>query len=128
MKTIETKPGVTLGFVKWDWHPAPTKVLVEGETDPRSIIYDGKSLNPYKADEVGQTSSQNNYKVIGKLSEITEEQAKELVEMTIDDAQYREVEKDGSVINRDHKYKLRKQAKSVGIEEKDFDKYLVIKL
>jgi hypothetical protein len=85
MKTIQTKPDCTLGFL-------PTSF--EGELQAKEII--------------------------GKLSEISEDQARELMEVDKGHIGF------GRICN--YLYGLKESAKAVGIEEKDFDKYLVVKL
>jgi hypothetical protein len=101
MKTIETKPGVTLGFVL------------------------ARDINFYTVFPEGANADWKPPKVISKLSEITEEQAKELIPNTIPQFM------DAGVI-RNWKYDplnaLKEGVKSVGIEEKDFGNYLVVRL
>lgn len=113
MKTIETKPGVTIGFV---------------DSEEFDITMHGDY-------------------VIGRLSEITEEQAKELVASTKWHFpeehtvwfNYTESAEQPNPVSGQLRQKwnvglsnavdsLKTAAISVGIEEKDFDKYLVIKL
>ena len=114
MKTIETKPGVTLGF--FTQHA--------GEDD---ILRIPKGSGQY----------------IGKLSEITEEQARELVEEghhfygSLYKIYYSE---NSGVLQPYHMNdgepawfsnainSLQSAAEEVGIKEEEFDQYLVIKL
>jgi HEPN domain-containing protein len=103
MKTIQTKPDTTLMF---------------GE------IPDGVSID--KITEMVGVFGQ----VIGKLSEITEEQARELVNQTGED-QYRRYWYSHplqNIFTNIAVESLESAALSVGIKEEDFDKYLVIKL
>jgi hypothetical protein len=108
MKTIETKPGVTLGFI----------ACPEG--------YENLSLIVPKGSRFG-------WKQIGKLSEITEEQAKELV-LHPEDVKHGDtwypLYKDytGLVLTRSPIRSLCSAAGFTGIEEKDYENYLVIKL
>jgi hypothetical protein len=92
MKTIQTKSDCTLGFVE---DSGPIKEIQK----VRDIL--------------------SKHLFIGKLSEITEEQAKELVYGHPED--YEKSPEYG-------KSGLNKLALSVGILETDFDKYLVVKL
>lgn len=119
METIETKPGVTLGFYK----PPVMPSKEEYTSDMRKCIYiNNKILHVI---------------FIDKLSEITEDQAWDLVgytplemphphtgEPTKLRAFYNYIggHSDGPA------HSLQTAALSVGIEEKDFDQYLVIKL
>ena len=128
MLTIKTKPDYTLGFIKYTeikMHPS----LPDGLYYYESQLEGGKD--------------------IGKLSEITEEQAKELVDLGkmyfkittpecydgkkqklyVDLNELHEFDKfNGKPVGEAYKLKLKDAALSVGIEEKDFDKYLVVKL
>lgn len=120
METIETKPGVIIGFLK------PPIMPVETETRERKCLY------------VNNTILHVFY--IGKLSEITEEQAKELVTVAVDDLcfkynfktfeEWTEVRENGleQIECFTYRKKLHSAALSLGIKEKDFDQYLVIKL
>jgi hypothetical protein len=117
MKTIETKPGVTLGFKESDRHRSVTEFIL----DNNCLI--------------------KNKDIIGRLSEITEEQAKELVSLGV-----MGIEAEGKVYNADmnewydmkefmgdrlgdlYKQKLIQTAESLGIKESEFENYLVIKL
>jgi hypothetical protein len=123
MKTIQTKPDCTLGFYK----------IVEGKNKyfPNSTAIRA----------IGDSNLTEKSIYIGNLSEITEEQARELVggmECIYETygklspwAEYGTEDQKGG----GKKYfaihavdSLQSAALSVGIEEKDFDKYLVIKL
>jgi hypothetical protein len=123
MKTVQTKPDCTLGFAL-GWKNPDGKFVFQLNQDieftpvtPESYI---GGVDPYIIDEVGCTVGFNvNNKVIGKLSEITEEQARELVYGHPED--YEKSPEYG-------KSGLNKLALSVGIEEKDFGNYLVVKL
>lgn len=124
MKTIQTKPDCTLGFVL---APNTKNILGHKTGDKYRALWDGV-----------------NYSEGILLSEITEEQAKELVEETnigisIQEPPFPYPPQEsittyplyngpnwavaGSAITS-----LKSAALSVGIEEKDFDKYLVVKL
>jgi hypothetical protein len=102
LKTIETKPGVTLKFIA-----CPRGYEKTAYTYP-------EGMDPLRK-----------WEPIGRLSEITEEQAKELVE-----------EKEGFYKNYSEPFcvcvgpdgSLNSVALSLGIKESDFDQYLVIKL
>jgi hypothetical protein len=117
MKNIKTKEGVDLAFI--NIKDIPIKVNV-----------------PNSSNEITHPVN------LGKLSEITEEQAKELVECTTSENDatmdgkavtsfllynHRRT-KDSSVVTINPIKALFSAALSVGIEEKDFDQYLVIKL
>ncbi len=105
MLTIKTKPDCTLGFL-----PYP-----EGGTAGLLVKHEGIIMKR---------------EIIGKLSEITEEQARELVEESgldrggFKNPSFRQ-QKCFSMLAKDA---LEFWALSVGIEEKSFDKYLVVKL
>lgn len=126
MITIETKPGVTIGFYK----PPVLPYMEEFNKDSRKCIYvNNMILHVF---------------FINKLSEITEDQAKELVEIINKDPlpTYKAYNHKGymalspTYYNGDTgiisllraKQSIETAALSVGIEEKDFDQYLVIKL
>jgi hypothetical protein len=131
MKTVQTKPDCTLGFVEVEpeWFNFKTRFdgswwlygsnksipdnnpFSEVETFEDEYVY---TLLVEKVKEFKQIS------VIGKLSEITEEQARELMEVDKEHIGF------GRICN--YLYGLKESAKAVGIEEKDFDKYLVVKL
>jgi hypothetical protein len=107
MLTIKTKPDCTLGFIK-----AP-----DGYENIAMIVPEGSRFST---------------KSIGKLSEITEEQAREFCYKDgYSDFYYCEYKK-----NEINKYKSESSALMAfhtaivlfGIAMKDFDKYLVIKL
>lgn len=116
MLTIETKPGVTLHFLQCpDGYEHIALVVPEG--------------------------SRFGWKGIGRLSEITEEQAKELVDgdkyvyKTYGDlpecAQYGTQDLKGGGVKKFALYavdSLGSAAIGLGIKEEDFDQYLVIKL
>ncbi len=123
MKTVQTKPDCTLGFVK--------------DSGPIQEINSVKEIF-------------SKYPLIGKLSEITEEQARELVEKQhyVGDGiepmykmyytkesgllqPYHYIEQDDEIIMGGFSLaisSLKSAAEEVGIEEKDFGNYLVIKL
>lgn len=121
MITIETKPGITLGFYK------PPVMPTETETIDRKCLYINNTiLHVY---------------YIGKISEVREDQAKKLVSLGkmplviegangyIDlDEKYEMDKFMGNIPGDQYKFQLKVVAQSVGIEEKDFDQYLVIKL
>jgi hypothetical protein len=107
MKTIQTKPDCTLGFI-----PAP-KLEAGGWITSHDAMLDEKIT------------------LIGKLSEITEEQARELLDSFLHGGfvVYKDyIDPTNSYFNASVLSSLKSAALSVGIEEKDFDKYLVIKL
>lgn len=121
METIQTKPGVTIGFLR------PPAMPDETETNYRKCLY------------VNNTMLHVYY--IGKLSEITEDQAKELVDLGKIEIDYKGEKRHADLDevyamdkfmgkNPGERYKLQLKvvAESVGIKEKDFDQYLVIKL
>jgi hypothetical protein len=131
MKTVQTKPDCTLGFIKMK--PAHT-----GNADLESSV-----IKDVKIDIGLLTKSNKAPTPIGILSEITEEQAEELVDgVKREDSEEiaywycynpekanRHSDKK-TLIPVYHKAmdSLKSAAESAGIEEKDFDKYLVIKL
>jgi hypothetical protein len=117
MKTIQTKPDCTLQFIE-----CPRGYEKTVYTHPEGV---------------------KKWKPIGRLSDITEEQARELVEGTTEGLithknycpssrhrcspiYYNADEGEIKFLRAIHS--LQSAALSVGIEEKDFDKYLVIKL
>jgi hypothetical protein len=110
MKTIKTKPGVTLGFVESD-HIRFYTVFPEGAS---------RDWNPPK--------------IINQLSEITEEQAKELVNVV--EWYYFDIYQDymeDHMKKRPHKYdyavdSIKSAAESLGIKPEEFDQYLVVKI
>jgi hypothetical protein len=109
MKTIETKPGVTLGFKESDRHRSVTEFIL----DNNCLI--------------------KNKDIIGRLSEITEEQAKELVlhpEDVLHGNEWHPLYKDytSSIFKSLAIGSLYSAAESLGIKESEFEKYLVIKL
>jgi hypothetical protein len=119
MLTIKTKPDCTLGFVEVPDFKISDEIISAGEKN--IIRFSQKSIdatdNPFR-DAIGFEGKQ----AIGKLSEITEEQAKEF---------YNDVNPINAKTVLWEKTGLCKIAKSaflVGIEEKDFENYLVIKL
>jgi hypothetical protein len=99
MKTIQTKPDCTLGFVE--------EALVKTNGDLLAYLWE-------------RVNFLHSYKLLGKLSEITEEQARELMEVDKGHIGF------GRICN--YLYGLKESAKAVGIEEKDFGSYLVVKL
>jgi hypothetical protein len=112
MKTVQTKPDCTLGFVE--------ETLVKTNGDLLTYLWE-------------KVSFLHSYKLLGKLSEITEEQAEELVDSKMKypgcmhyRMYYEFLGNDFNLIRAI--YSLRSAALSVGIPETDFDKYLVIKL
>jgi hypothetical protein len=123
MMTIKTKPDCTLGFVRFGKD--------KPETEPAITIIGyptGKRIA-----KIG--NSETEYEPINLLSDISEEQARELVDLgkfeIIDPRNGEKMWADlNEVYNFDkfYKSKLKEHALSVGIEEKDFDKYLIIKL
>lgn len=118
MKTIQTKPGVTLGFVKIPEH------LLRKNSPYANIQCLQVNKNKKTAIDLD---------VIGILSEITEEQVQELCGLgTLNityEGEYRHlVFNPWNFIEDSCIYILHAAVKSVGIEEKDFDQYLVIKL
>jgi hypothetical protein len=111
MKTIETKPGVTLGFVKMEWQPV----------EPNHYV--GRSVSAYFQDEASIAPEYKHYPIIGLLSEITEEQAKELmpeVKVFVPDA------KDWKEYTG--KELLKMATDSVNIKPEEFNQYLLVKL
>jgi hypothetical protein len=132
MKTIQTKPDCTLGFLPWEKGKSTKGLLILHD----NFLYSRK--------------------YIGQLSEITEEQARELVEAILWKESISITSRTSPETKRTFLYKkygnlpfiapyhadmeggeihpliaihsLQSAALSVGIEEKDFDKYLVIKL
>jgi hypothetical protein len=107
MKTIQTKPDCTLGFVRFGKD--------KPEAEPTVTLY-GNSLEGWRKAKISNTE----YEAINLLSEITEEQAKELMEVDKGHIGF------GRICN--YLYGLKESAKAVGILETDFDKYLVVKL
>lgn len=138
MKAIKTKPDCTLGFVKIPEIKVPFQghsenVLRFSEVTKESL--DGSGFSWFKEED--------SFEAIGKLSEVTEEQAMELVQTCSSFAMQFDGRYGGSMVgfanyNMDEESytvcvytptdSLQSAALSVGIEEKDFDKYLVIKL
>lgn len=119
MLTIKTKPDCTLGFVPMDIKFSPIT--------PES--YDGEKVNPYHIDEVFIINTDKS-KIIGKLSEITEEQARELVKSSNLKNQgiAYHIDPLENIYSRTALIAIQAAVLSVGIEEKDFDKYVVVKL
>jgi hypothetical protein len=120
MLTIKTKPDCTLQFI-------------ECPRGYEKIVY----TFPETADPL-------TWKPIGRLSEVTEEQARELVEGTTEGLSmhkdychesnvrlgpfYYDADGDGEIKFLRAIHSLQSAALSVGIEEKDFDKFLIVKL
>lgn len=129
MKAIKTKPDCTLGFVKIPEIKVPFQghsenVLRFSEVTKESL--DGSGFSWFKEED--------SFEAIGKLSEVTEEQARELVEeingATLGNKplpMYKNYLL-GTILTDAATYSLKSAALSVGIEEKDFDKYLIVKL
>lgn len=121
MKTIETKPGVTIGF----WRPPMPDAMPSKEaSNHRKCIYiNNEILHVF---------------CISRLSEITEDQAKELtdpVAASIDGKYYMDYTYSKEDFHNNVKFKklnavecLKSAALLHGIPETDFDQYLVILL
>lgn len=148
MKTIQTKPDCTLGFieVKPEWFNF--KARFDGSWWLYGSNKNIPDNNPFSEVETFEDEHVltiliekvrgefRDISVIGKLSEITEEQARKLVDYDRygrHGDQFRDyIECDWNT-KRPYKwdtaiYSIHSAAQSVGIEEKDFDKCLVIKL
>jgi hypothetical protein len=124
MLTVQTKPDCTLGFALGWKNPDGNFVFQLNQdiefTPVTPEAYIGFKADFAKMDEVGFFEKGDKINIIGKLSEITEEQARELMEVDKGHIGF------GRICN--YLYGLKESAKAVGIEEKDFDKYLIIKL
>ena len=112
MITIQTKPDCTLGFIpiKDDWD----RFVKDGLSIEYSFDIGHERDLGTRFIEVGRE-----FEIIGKLSEITEEQAMELVYET------KTWFGDVTINSLDGLYQWSLNA---GIKEKDFGNYLVIKL
>jgi hypothetical protein len=118
MKTIETKPGVTIGFLR------PPAMPTEVETNYRKYLY------------VNNTILHVYY--IAKLSEIKEDQAQGLAEpvaASVDGKYYMDYTYSKEDFQNKVKFKklnavecIKSAALLHGIPEKEFDQYLVILL
>jgi hypothetical protein len=122
MKTIQTKPDCTLGFAKSDksTNELNNDVLIYG-TACATV-----DTNPYTLLELVESK-----KVVGWLSEVSEEQAKELLESSLVNGFccYKNyMDSTNWYFGASVLMSLQSAALSVGIEEKDFDKYLIVKL